>query len=216
MIVKRFSTGPIDTNSYLLICSSSKSSVVIDVGQDSARELSSYAEEHQLTLEKILLTHSHWDHIADVACLKNRLDMPVYIHQDDETNVINPGSDGLPLFIPIQGVKVDHHLKDGEMIDVGDLRIKVIHTPGHTPGGVCFYLEKQKILFSGDTLFQGAIGRMDLPTACPPLTMIESLKKLEALPQETVVYPGHGDKTTIKQELSNIHAMEKLLHKRTL
>ncbi|KAG6559946.1 Uncharacterized protein RHABOEDO_000194 [Candidatus Rhabdochlamydia oedothoracis] len=216
MIVKRFSTGPIDTNSYLLSCPSFKSAVVIDVGQDSATELSSYAEEHQLTLEKILLTHSHWDHIADVVCLKNHLDIPVYIHQDDETNVINPGSDGLPLFIPIQGVKVDHHLKDGEVVNVGDLHIQVIHTPGHTPGGVCFYLEKQKILFSGDTLFQGAIGRMDLPTACPTLTMIESLKKLGALPQETIVYPGHGDKTTIKQELSNIHAMEKLLHKRTL
>ncbi len=212
MIVKRFSTGPIDTNSYLLICPSSKSAAVIDVGQNSAKELSSYAEKHQLKLEKILLTHSHWDHIADVS----HLNIPVYIHQDDEANVVNPGSDGLPLFIPIQGVKVDHHLKDGEVIDVGDLRIKVIHTPGHTPGGVCFYLEEQKILFSGDTLFQGAIGRMDLPTACPPLKMIESLKKLEVLPRETIVYPGHGDKTTIKQELSNIHAMEKLLHKRTI
>ncbi|MGB7128251.1 MAG: MBL fold metallo-hydrolase [Candidatus Rhabdochlamydia sp.] len=212
MIVKRFSTGPIDTNSYLLICPSSKSAAVIDVGQNSAKELSSYAEKHQLKLEKILLTHSHWDHIADIS----HLNIPVYIHQDDEANVVNPGSDGLPLFIPIQGVKVDHYLKDGEVIDVGDLRIKVIHTPGHTPGGVCFYLEEQKILFSGDTLFQGAIGRMDLPTACPPLKMIESLKKLEALPRETSVYPGHGDKTTIKQELSNIHAMEKLLHKRTI
>ncbi|HEV3269227.1 MAG TPA: MBL fold metallo-hydrolase [Candidatus Rhabdochlamydia sp.] len=216
MIVKRFSTGPIDTNSYLLICPSSKSAVVIDVGQDSAKELSSYAKEHQLKLEKILLTHSHWDHIADVAHLKNHGDIPVYVHQDDETNVINPGSDGLPLFIPIQGVRVDHHLKDGEMIKVGNLRIRVIHTPGHTPGGVCFYLEEQKMLFSGDTLFQGAIGRMDLPTACPPLKMIESLKRLEALPQETIVYPGHGEKTTIEQELSNIHAMEKLLYRRTI
>lgn len=216
MIVKRFSTGPIDTNSYLLICSSSKSTVVIDLGKDSAKELSSYAEEHQLTLEKILLTHSHWDHIADVACLKKCLDIPVYIHQDDETNVINPGSDGIPLCIPIQGVKIDHHLKDGEVLDVGDLHIRVIHTPGHTPGGVCFYLEEQKVLFSGDTLFQGAIGRIDLPTACSPLTIIESLKKLEALPQETIVYPGHGGKTIIKQELSNIHAMEKLLYKRIL
>ncbi|MDR2539340.1 MAG: MBL fold metallo-hydrolase [Chlamydiales bacterium] len=216
MIVKRFLTGPIDTNSYLLICPSSKLTVAIDVGQDSARELSSYVEGNQLILEKILLTHSHWDHIADISLLKNYFDVPVYIHQDDETNVINPGSDGIPLFVPIQGVKIDHYLKDGEIMDVGDLHIQVIHTPGHTPGGVCFYLEKQKILFSGDTLFQGAIGRMDLPTACSPLTMIKSLKKLEALPQETVVYPGHGDKTTIKQELSNIHAMEKLLHKRTL
>ncbi|MDQ5956129.1 MAG: MBL fold metallo-hydrolase [Candidatus Rhabdochlamydia sp.] len=216
MIVKKFTTGPIDTNSYLLICPSSKSAVVIDVGQDSAQELNSYAERHQLKLEKILLTHSHWDHIAGLAHLKNHLDIRVYVHQDDENNIINPGSDGLLLFIPIQGVKVDHYLKDEEVINAGDLRIKVIHTPGHTPGGVCFYLEEQKMLFSGDTLFQGAIGRMDLPTACSPLKMIESLKKLETLPQETIIYPGHGEKTTIKQELSNIHAMEKLLHKRKI
>lgn len=216
MIVKKFTTGPIDTNSYLLICPSSKSAVVIDVGQDSAQELNSYAERHQLKLEKILLTHSHWDHIAGLSHLKNHLDIPVYVHQDDENNIINPGSDGLLLFIPIQGVKVDHYLKDEEVINTGDLRIKVIHTPGHTPGGVCFYLEEQKMLFSGDTLFQEAIGRMDLPTACSPLKMIESLKKLETLPQETIIYPGHGEKTTIKQELSNIHAMEKLLHKRKI
>ena len=216
MIVKRFSTGPIDTNSYLLICPSTKLAVVIDVGQDSAQELNSYAEKYHLKLEKILLTHSHWDHIAGLADLKNCLDIPVYVHQDDEAIVINPGSDGLPLFIPIRGVKVDHYLKDGEMIGMGDLCIKVIHTPGHTPGGVCFYLKEQKMLFSGDTLFQGSIGRMDLPTACPPLEMIKSLKKLEALPLETIVYPGHGDQTTIKQELSNIHAMEKLLHKRII
>ena len=138
MIVKKFTTGPIDTNSYLLICPSSKSAVVIDVGQDSAQELNSYAERHQLKLEKILLTHSHWDHIAGLAHLKNHLDIRVYVHQDDENNIINPGSDGLLLFIPIQGVKVDHYLKDEEVINAGDLRIKVIHTPGHTPGGVCF------------------------------------------------------------------------------
>ncbi|MGL5626144.1 MAG: MBL fold metallo-hydrolase [Candidatus Rhabdochlamydia sp.] len=214
MIVKRFSTGPIETNSYLLACPSSKLAVVIDVGQGSAKELDFYAEVHELKIEKILLTHSHWDHIADVAFLKNHLHIPVYIHQDDATNMQDPGSDGLPLLIPIQGVKVDHYLKDGEIIDVGSLHVKVIHTPGHTPGGVCFYVEKQKVLFSGDTLFQGAIGRIDLPTA-RPLEMLGSLKKLEALPENTNVYPGHGEKTTIKQEHSTIHAMEKLLHKRT-
>lgn len=215
MIVKRFSTGLVDTNSYLLACPSSKLAVVIDAGQNSGKELSSYAEKHQLKIEKILLTHSHWDHIADVAYLKKHLHIPVYIHQDDASNMEVPGSDGLPLLISIQGVEVEHYLKDGEIIDVGDLYIEVIHTPGHTPGGVCFYLEKEKGLFSGDTLFQGAIGRLDLPTA-RPRKMLESLKKLEKLPQETSVYPGHGENTTIKQEYATIHAMEKLLHKRTI
>lgn len=214
MIVKRFSTGPIETNSYLLACLFSKLAVVIDVGQGAAKEVNSYAKEHGLKIEKILLTHSHWDHIADVAFLKQHLDIPVYIHQDDATNMQDPGSDRLPLPIPIQGVKADHYLKDGEIIVVGDLHVKVIHTPGHTPGGVCFYVEMQKVLFSGDTLFQGTIGRIDLPTA-RPLKMLGSLKRLEAFPEDTIVYPGHGEKTTIKQEQTTIHAMEKLLHKRT-
>lgn len=212
MIVKRFSTGPIETNSYLLACSSSKLAVVIDVGQNSAKQLMQYAEKHQLQIIKILLTHSHWDHIADVAFLKNHLHIPVYIHQDDALNVKTPGSDGLPLQFSIEGVEVDHYLSNGEMIDIGNLHIKVIHTPGHSPGCVCFYEELQKVLFSGDTLFQGTIGRIDLPTA-RPLEMLASLKKLETLPEETVVYPGHGEKTTIKQELSTIHAIQKLLHK---
>lgn len=215
MIVKRFLTGLLDTNSYLLACPSSKSAIVIDVGQNSAKQLIDYAQEHQLKIKKILLTHSHWDHIVDVAFLKDHFQIPVYVHQDDARNVEKPGFDDLSLPIPIQGAKVDYYLVDGEIIDVGDLRIKVIHTPGHSPGGVCFHEEQRKVLFSGDTLFQGTIGRLDLPTA-RPLEMLVSLKKLKALPQETTVYPGHGEKTTIGQELSTIHAMEKLLHKRTI
>ena len=215
MIVKRFSTGLIDTNSYLLACSSSKLAVVIDASQNSAEGLMRYVEKHQLKMEKILLTHSHWDHIADVAFLKNHFDIPIYVHQNDAANVEKPGSDGLPLLISIQGIKVDHYLVDGEIIDIGDLHARVIHTPGHSPGGVCFYEEEKKVLFSGDTLFQGTIGRVDLPTA-RPREMLASLKKLEVLPQETIVYPGHGEKTTIGQELSTIHEMEKFLHKRTI
>jgi glyoxylase-like metal-dependent hydrolase (beta-lactamase superfamily II) len=213
MFVKGFSTGLIDTNSYLLACLSSKLAIVIDAGQNSAEKLISCAERHQLQIVKILLTHSHWDHIADIAVLKKSLHVPIYVHQKDASNVQNPGFDGLPLQFVIEGVEVDHYLADGEIIDLGNLHMRVIHTPGHSPGCVCFYEESQKVLFSGDTLFQGTIGRIDLPTACP-FEMLTSLQKLKALPKETVVYPGHGDKTTIGQELSNIHKIEKILHKR--
>lgn len=212
MIIERFSTGPIETNSYLLACPTSKLAAVIDAGQNSAKQLIQCAESYQVQIVKILLTHSHWDHIAGVAFLRNFLRVPIYIHQGDALNVRVPGSDGLPLQFPIEGTEVDHYLSNEEMVDIGDLHIKVIHTPGHSPGCVCFYEGLQKVLFSGDTLFQGSIGRIDLPTACP-LEMLSSLKKLETLPEDTVVYPGHGEKTTIKQELSTIHAMQKLLHK---
>jgi glyoxylase-like metal-dependent hydrolase (beta-lactamase superfamily II) len=90
-------------------------------------------------------------------------------------------------------------LEDGQVLAVGEFQIEVIHTPGHTPGGVCFYLKEQKILFSGDTLFQGTIGNLSFPTA-RPARMWDSLKRLAALPKETRVYPGHGDPTTIGKE----------------
>jgi len=99
----------------------------------------------------------------------------------------------------IEGVEPEFDLQEGEIIEVGKLQLIVIASPGHTPGGVCFYLDKEKILFSGDTLFKGSIGNLSFPTA-DPQAMWHSLKKLEKLPSETVVYPGHGPSTTIGDE----------------
>ena len=125
--------------------------------------------------------------------------MPVYVHQKDRANVVKPGSDGLPLMSPIEGVETEFDLKEGQIITIGHLELKVIETPGHTPGGVCFYLEKEKILFAGDTLFKGSIGNLSLPTA-DRSAMWKSLEKLEKLPSDTFVYSGHGPSTTIGDE----------------
>ena len=156
--------------------------------------------QDSLTVEMILLTHSHWDHIADCHLLQTKLGTSLYVHQQDADNVQKPGADGLPLFFPIKPATVTGSLVDGQKIKVGTLILEVIHTPGHTPGGVCFYLENKNILFSGDTLFQGSMGRIDLPTASKPEVMWSSLKRLSLLPKETIVYPGHGDPTTIGKE----------------
>jgi hydroxyacylglutathione hydrolase len=152
----------------------------------------------------ILLTHSHWDHTAEVSLLKEQLQVPIYIHKEDVKNLEEPGSDRLPLLYPIRAVKPDDYLYDGQILMVGELAIEVIHTPGHTPGGVCFYLKQQKALFSGDTLFKGTIGNLSFPTARPKL-MWASLERLAKLPKDTKVYPGHGPATTIGAEewLSN-------------
>ena len=147
----------------------------------------------------ILLTHSHWDHMAEASILKEKLDIPLYVHSEDAQNLEVPGSDGLPLFYPIKAVKADHFLFDGEILFLGTLKIKVIHTPGHSPGGVCFYLENEAILISGDTLFQGTCGKVSFPTSNPS-KMKHSLKKLSHLPPDTKVYPGHGPDTTIGAE----------------
>ncbi|HEY2809990.1 MAG TPA: MBL fold metallo-hydrolase [Rhabdochlamydiaceae bacterium] len=206
MILEIFPLGPAETNAYLLACSQTKRAAIIDAPLDSSKILAKRAKEFDLHIEMLLLTHSHWDHIADAAAFKEKLHLPIYIHSEDAGNLVEPGLDKLPLFFPIKGVDPDHFLEQGQKIPLGHLHIEVIHTPGHTPGGVCFYLEKQKVLFSGDTLFRGAIGNLSFPTARPRL-MTESLKKLALLPKDTVVYPGHGESTTIGDEswIVNLH-----------
>jgi glyoxylase-like metal-dependent hydrolase (beta-lactamase superfamily II) len=208
MFMQVFSSGPADTNSILLACPKTHKAIIIDVPFDSSPMLLESIKKHSLQPEMILLTHSHWDHLGEAALLKEQLNIPLYVHAEDAGNVENPGSDGLPLFFPVQGVKPDGFLKDGQKISVGSLEIEVIHTPGHTPGGVCFWLPQEKVLISGDTLFQGTIGNLSFPTARPAL-MWESLKKLAKLPPETRVIPGHGGETTIKNEQWIVHAKEK-------
>lgn len=199
MILEVFPSGPADTNAYLLACSQTKQAAVIDVPFDSVDPLLKCAEKLGLSIKMILLTHSHWDHTAEVALLKQKTNAPVYVHQEDAGNLEVPGSDKLPLFLPVVGVKEDGFLTGGQELHVGNLLIQVIHTPGHTPGGVCFYLPNEKVLISGDTLFRGTIGNLSFPTARPEL-MWQSLKKLALLPRETKVYPGHGGPTTIGEE----------------
>jgi glyoxylase-like metal-dependent hydrolase (beta-lactamase superfamily II) len=199
MFLEVFPSGPADTNAYLIGCPTTKKAAVIDVPFDSTELILKRSEDLGLRIEMILLTHSHWDHTAEVAVLKKTLNISVYIHQEDAGNLENPGSDQLPLFFPIQAVKPDEYLHEGQVLKLGALEIHVIHTPGHTPGGVCFYLPKESKLFSGDTLFRGTIGNISFPTSRPAM-MWKSLKKLSTLPPETIVYPGHGEPTTIKAE----------------
>ncbi len=199
MLIKVFTTGPAETNSIIIGCSKTRQAAIIDVPLNSAELIVQALKNDSLTPQMILLTHSHWDHLADAVKLKKLLDVPIYVHPEDAGNLERPGSDRLPLYFPIEGVKTEKFLTDGQIIPLGDLRIEVICTPGHTPGGVCFWLKEQKILISGDTLFKGTIGNISFPTARPEL-MWESLKKLADLPPDTRVFPGHGPETTIKAE----------------
>ncbi len=208
MILEAFTAGPVDTNAYLLASSQTRQAVVIDVPFESSDLIIERAKELSLSIQMILLTHSHWDHIGDAALLKKKLKVPIYIHKEDEKNLKAPGSDRLPLLLPVDGVAPDGFLVDGQIIPLGELAIQVIHTPGHTPGCVCFYLPDEKTLISGDTLFRGTIGNLSFSTARPEL-MWESLKKLSILPKETRVYPGHGDSTSIGEEPWLAHAKEK-------
>ncbi len=199
MILEMFASGPIETNTYIVGCAKTKQACIIDAPQGCLKKVEESLEKHQLILSKILFTHSHWDHTAEAFLLKERFNVPLLIHALDAENLSVPGSDGLPLFIPIQGVKPDVLFQDKDVITVGELQFEVIATPGHTPGGVCFYLSKEGVLFSGDTLFKNSMGRIDFPQS-DSSSMWKSLKRLAALPAETKVFPGHGPSTTIGAE----------------
>lgn len=199
MFIKSIPSGPFDTNAYIVACPKTHEAFIIDPAPECADAVITCLEENHLRPTHILLTHSHWDHIADTATLKNHFMIPVLIHEEDAKNLMEPGTDGLPCWISIQGVKPDGFLKEGDLLPCGHLQFEVIHTPGHTPGGVCFYEKEEHVLISGDTLFKGSIGNLSFPTARPKL-MWASLNKLAKLPKETSVYPGHGPKTTIRAE----------------
>ena len=157
------------------------------------------ANVKRLYIEKILLTHSHWDHIVDVAALKAATGAKVFVHAEDAENVRNPGADRLRAMLEVQGVEPDELLSDGQVVEVGQLKLEVLHTPGHSPGCVCFYLAEEKLLLSGDTLFRGAFGTLSVPTA-EAERMWPSLKRLAKLPLDTRVIPGHGKETTLGRE----------------
>lgn len=199
MFIQAFPSGPFSTNAYLVACPITKEAVIIDPAPESTASIQNSIQQHDLTCKAILLTHSHWDHIADVHSVKELYSVPVYIHPLDAPNLEAPGSDGLPCWISIEGVKPDVLMQEGTRISVGQLTFQVIHTPGHSPGSVCFYEPNAAALIAGDTLFKGTIGNLSFPTS-QPFLMWPSLNKLATLPPETKVYPGHGPSTSIGAE----------------
>lgn len=195
-----FPPGPYAEKMYIIYCEKTLDTVIVDPGMESFEMVLETIGQHSLKPVAIWLTHSHWDHIVDAAKIKREFLLPIYIHEEDRGNLEKPGSDGVPIAIPtVEGTTPDHMIKDGDILTVGKASFKVIHTPGHSPGSVCFYCEKEEILLSGDTIYRGLIGAINLPTGQAE-RIWPSLDKLAVLPLTTVVFPGHGPSTTIKEE----------------
>lgn len=199
MIFQVFPSGPFSTNAYVAACAQTKEAAIIDPSPDSFPKIRQFLIDQKLKAIKILLTHSHWDHIADVKRFQNEYQIPVFVHLSDAPNLERPGADGLPCWLDIPPIKADLLIEEGTVIVVGGLSFQVLHTPGHSPGSVCYYEPKSGILFSGDTLFKGTIGNLSFPNSCPS-SMWPSLNKLARLPPMTRVFPGHGEATTIEAE----------------
>ena len=196
IIVKEF--PPVDTNVAIVSLPEEKIAIVFDAPKGSYEYSKRWAERGGYQIEALFITHSHWDHTVD-ASLFEKAGIPIYIHQFDAANLEKPGSDGLPLFIEVEAVRQPHFFKEGQPFNLGKIPFYPIHTPGHTPGGCCFYFPTENVLISGDTLFHGTFGRVDFPQS-DPKAMKNSLSKLSKLPPNTRFYPGHGTFSTIGEQ----------------
>lgn len=188
------------TNCYLILDEKSKEMMVID----PAGEVDKIEEMINILggrLKYIYLTHCHGDHILGVPELKNRCGGTILIHRDDAEGLNNSEINLTPYIIEKKiELEADSRLDDNDLIHLGDLEFRVIHTPGHTKGGTSLYCEKEKCLFSGDTLFRGTWGRTDVPTGSLEEIMDSIIHKLLILPEDTICYPGHGLSTRIRDE----------------
>jgi len=197
MIVRALSVGPMEANCYILECEETRTAMVIDPGSDAARILSVIGE-HNLQLKLIVNTHAHVDHIAANSDLREKTSALLCIHSADADMLLDPQKN-LSFFIgtPVSSPAPDRLLDDGDILEIGTLRLKVMHTPGHSPGSIC--LLGDKCIFTGDLLFAGGIGRYDFPGSSYAI-LIDSLRKVTALDDDLIVYPGHGPTTTIGNE----------------
>jgi len=197
MLIHTLILGDMQANCYLLECERTNSVIVIDPGGD-ADYIIAYTNERKLNIDIIINTHGHIDHILANKELKERTSAKLFIHQSDADMIANPQKN-LSFFLGIDFISPlpDKILKDGDIINSGDICLKVIHTPGHSPGSTCLLTDGA--IFTGDLLFAGSIGRYDFPGSSYKLIM-ESLKKVIELDDNLIVYPGHGPETTIGEE----------------
>lgn len=191
--------GPVQTNCYFFYNEETRECVLVDPGDD-AKKIKQYMGVNELKLKAILLTHGHFDHILAVEELRKEYGVSVYAAEEEKDVLKNTNLNLSGQMSGAVSLEADKWLRDGEELELLGQGMHCILTPGHTQGGMCFYFPKEKVLFSGDTLFEESVGRTDLPTGSMS-TLIRSIReKLFTLPEDVVVYPGHGMKTTIGRE----------------
>ena len=198
--IKTCVLGPVSTNCYLIYDDARKNAVIVDPADNSAY-LVEKCRELGITPQAVLLTHGHFDHIMAADEVRSAFGCKIYASREEEKLLLDPG---LNASVSMGGRQVSLHpdvlVQDGEVLDLIGMKWKVISTPGHTAGSVCYYLEAEEVLISGDTLFAGSFGRTDLPTGSMSDIVRSIAEKLLVLPETTMVYPGHGDPTTISYE----------------
>ncbi len=199
--VRMFTVGPVQENCYIVRVKGSDRAVIVDPGEESERLIHALAELGIAKLEAVLITHTHFDHVGAVAEVAKAAEAPV-ICPELETAVLANIMDYVPWpgFGPFQSYQADRTVGGGEELELAGLRFEVIFTPGHSPGHVTYALPDEDAIFSGDVLFEGSVGRVDLPGGDWP-TLLSSIETLvDSFPAETTVYPGHMGITTLGRE----------------
>lgn len=194
MIVERLIVGPLETNCWL-VSGDGQRLVVVDPAGEPVRLLQIIGER---SVEAIVLTHGHFDHIGAVAALAAQTGAPVAVHEADAGAISSADRNGGRVFgFDVEAPAPDRLLADGDVVKAAGVELAVLHTPGHTPGSICLFGSGH--LFSGDTLFSGSVGRTDFEGG-DPKAMARSIARLAGLPDDTLVHPGHGPDTTIGRE----------------
>ena len=200
MKIEKFVTGIISTNCYIVTNEETKETVIVDPANLS-KAMIGYIEEEELVIKAILLTHAHFDHIMGIDKVIDRYgEMPVYVEESDLELLHTPSMNESTVYTKGYSYPGGDVIHDGDVLHLIGEDFRVIHTPGHTQGGVSYYVEKEGVLFSGDTVFYGSVGRTDFPGGSTA-DIVRSLHKLvDSLPEETEVFPGHDASTTIGYE----------------
>lgn len=199
MKIEKFVLGSMGTNCYIAVNEENGGCFLVDPAAWPP-ELSSHIRAGGKKPLAVLLTHGHFDHIMGLDGLLREYDIPVYAFES-EKEVLNSARLNLSAMMAGAYTFSDaRYVKDGQILDIGGVQIRVIHTPGHTAGGCCYHIPEENVLFSGDTLFRASVGRTDLPTGSMGELVRSVREKLMVLPEETKVYPGHMEETTIGYE----------------
>lgn len=199
MKVEKFVTGIISTNCYLVINEDTKQAVVIDPAACPSY-LMSHIKSEGLKIEAILLTHGHFDHMMGIDGFLSEFDVPVYVHEEDADAMEDPVLNQSSTYTSGYTFGKARYLRDRQTLELAGYTFQVIHTPGHTKGGCCYYVASEDVLFSGDTLFQNSVGRTDFVNSSTSDLVHSVREKLFLLPDDTMVYPGHMGETKIGHE----------------
>jgi glyoxylase-like metal-dependent hydrolase (beta-lactamase superfamily II) len=203
MIHEILPVGPLQCNCSVIGDETSREAIVIDPGDD-IEDVLALVRKHRLQVKQIVITHAHIDHVGGAMKLRAATGAPILLNQNDHALLKMLDVQAAWIGVASPGkVQIDQNLRDADVVKAGSLAAQVLHTPGHTEGSVCLYFSAENKLIAGDTLFAGSIGRTDLPGGSYQKILQSLHQRVLALPDETVVVPGHGPTTTIGEEREN-------------